>query len=209
MGRLDEAESTFADAVGRARDDARAMIGWGVVALKREDFGVASGRLARARELLGDRTPPAVWYWAMTLAHSGEGDHDAARELAAEATAAYPGKAVLANNLAVLLEVAGLISEAEQVLRDAFEQEPTLPQISKNLGDLFYRGGNYDEAYSAYERAAKLSPDLGDDLYFKLGNLAYKRNDRERAQGYWERATMLNAGHQLARANLDMLENAG
>ena len=85
----------------------------------------------------------------------------------------------------------------------------TLPQISKNLGDLFYRAGNYDEAYASYERAAKLSPDLGDDLYFKLGNLAYKRNDRDRARGYWERATTLNAGHQLARANLDMLENAG
>ncbi len=209
MGRLEEAEATFADAVGRARDDPRAMIGWGVVALKQDDFSVAAGRLARARELLGDRTPPAVWYWAMTLAHTGEGDHDAARDLAAEAVKAHPEQAVLANNFAVLLEVAGSVPEAQQVLRKAFEQEPTIPQISKNLGDLFYRAGNYDEAHSSYERAAKLSPDLGDDLYFKLGNLAYKRNDRERAQGYWKRATTLNAGHQLARANLDMLENAG
>jgi tetratricopeptide (TPR) repeat protein len=143
----------------------------------------------------------------MTLAHTGEEDHDTARELATEAVSEHPGQAVLANNLAVLLEVAGSVAEADQVLRDAFEQEPTLPQISKNLGDLFYRAGNYDEAYASYERTAKLSPDLGDDLYFKLGNLAYKRNDRERAKGYWERATMLNAGHQLARANLDMLEN--
>ena len=209
LGRLDEAESTFADAVSRARDDPRAMIGWGVVALKREDFGVALGRLARARELLGDGTPPPVWFWAMTLAHTGEGDHEAARELAAEAVASYPEQAVLANNLAVLLEVAGSIPEAGQVLKEAFEQEPTLPQISKNLGDLFYRAGSYDEAHTAYERAAKLSPDLGDDLYFKLGNLAYKQNDRERARSYWERATTLNPGHQLARANLDMLENAG
>ena len=83
---------------------------------------------------------------------------------------------MLANNLAVLLEVAGIGGRGgQQVLRDAFEEEPTLPQISKNLGDLFYRAGNYDEAYASYERAAKLSPDLGDDLYFKLGNLAYKR----------------------------------
>ncbi len=58
-----------------------------------------------------------------------------------------------------------------------------------------------------YERAAKLQPTLGDDLYFKLGNLAFKSQDSNKAKGYWEQATSLNPGHQLARANLDMLES--
>ena len=52
-----------------------------------------------------------------------------------------------------------------------------MPQISKNLADMFYRNGRYDDAVEAYERAAKLDPELGDDLYFKLGNIAYKRSD--------------------------------
>lgn len=208
VGELEEAETAFADAVSRARDDARAMIGWGIIALKREEFGVATGRLARARELIGEVTPPKVWYWAMTLAYTGEGDLDAALALAREGGAAYPEHAVLANNVAVLLEGAGEVSEADEVLQAAFEAEPTLPQLSKNLGDLRYRAGNYDDAQSAYERAAKLNPDLGDDLYFKLGNLAYKRKDADQAKSYWEHATELNPGHQLARANLDMLEPA-
>ena len=32
------------------------------------------------------------------------------------------------------------------------------------------------------EGKPKLSPDLGDDLYFKMGNIAYKKRDRDRAR---------------------------
>jgi tetratricopeptide (TPR) repeat protein len=81
-----------------------------------------------------------------------------------------------------------------------------MAQVSKNLGDLLYRAGRYDDAFEAYERAAKLSPDLGDDLYFKMGNIAFKRRDKERARICWKRVTELNPGHQLARANLDTLD---
>ena len=71
---------------------------------------------------------------------------------------------------------------------------------------MLYRNGRYDEAKEAYERAAKLSPDLGDDLYFKLGNIAYKRRETARARESWSRATALNPGHELARTNLEMLD---
>ncbi|HEU5051166.1 MAG TPA: DUF4388 domain-containing protein, partial [Gemmatimonadales bacterium] len=64
LGRLDEAEAAYADAATRARDDARIPLGWGIVALKRGDAAAAATRLARARELLGKRPVPAVWYWA-------------------------------------------------------------------------------------------------------------------------------------------------
>jgi tetratricopeptide (TPR) repeat protein len=115
---------------------------------------------------------------------------------------------VLRNNLAVLLELAGDPAGADTQLRAALNEDPTLPQVSKNLADLLYRAGRYDEAYEAYERAAKLDPDLGDDLYFKLGNIAFKRRDHARARDGWTRATELNPAHQLARANLDMLDTA-
>ena len=94
------------------------------------------------------------------------------------------------------------------MLKAAYAEEPTLPQASKNLADLCYRAGRYDDAFEAYERAAKLDPSLGDDLFFKLGNIAFKRRDHARAREGWTRATELNPGHQLARANLDMLEAA-
>ena len=208
LGRLDEAEAAWADAAGRAKDDARIMLGWSVVALKRGEYQTAQGRLARARELLGSRPVPALWYWAATLAGAGLDDLNGALRDARAGVEAYPAHAVLQNNLAVLLELTGDPAGAETVLRSALGEDPGIPQISKNLADLLYRAGRYDEAREAYERAAKLAPDLGDDLYFKLGNIAYKRRDRDRARASWSRATALNPGHELARANLEMLDLA-
>jgi tetratricopeptide (TPR) repeat protein len=206
LGRLEEAEAAAGDAAGRARNDARVMLGWSLIALRRSEHQVAQGRLARALELLGGKPAPAVWYWAATLASAGLDDTDGALRAARDGAAAFPGNAVLQNNLAVLLELTGDMTGAEAALRAALAEDPSLPQVSKNLADILYRNGRYDDAKEAYERAAKLSPDLGDDLYFKLGNIAYKRRDHGAARAGWSRATALNPGHELARANLDMLD---
>jgi tetratricopeptide (TPR) repeat protein len=206
LGRLDEAEAAYGDAAGRARDDARVMLGWSVVALKRGDNKVAQGRLARARELLNGKPVPALWYWAATLATSGLDDAESALQIAREGVATYANNPVLQNNLAVLLELSGDVEGAEAMLRAALAEDAALPQVSKNLADILYRNGRYDEAAEAYERAAKLNPELGDDLYFKLGNIAYKRRDHARARESWAQAASLNPGHQLARANLEMLD---
>jgi tetratricopeptide (TPR) repeat protein len=206
LGRLDEAEAAYGDAAGRARNDARFMLGWSIVALKRGDHKVSQGRLARARELLNGKPVPALWYWAATLASSGLDDSEGALRTAREGVAAHPKNPVLQNNLAVLLETSGDVEGAEAMLRTALAEDAALPQVSKNLADILYRNGRYDEAAEAYERAAKLNPELGDDLYFKLGNIAYKRRDHARARESWAQATSLNPGHQLARANLEMLD---
>ena len=206
LGRLAEAEAMYAEAASKARDDARIMIGWGVAALKRNDPEVALNRLQRAGELLADRSRPPIWYWAMALATACQGDLVGAMEIAQSGVGAHPNSAPLRNNLAVLQELGGDLASAEMMLRTAPAENPTLAQVSKNLGDLLYRAGRYDDAFEAYERAAKLSPDLGDDLFFKMGNIAFKRRDRERARACWKRVTELNPGHQLARANLDTLD---
>src|SRR2546430_6401400 len=44
-------------------------------------------------------------------------------------------------------------------------------------------------------RAVELAPDLGDDVYFKLGNIAYKRNDRDLAPQLDRKSTRLNSSH--------------
>jgi tetratricopeptide (TPR) repeat protein len=208
LGKLDEAEAAYGDAAGRSREDDRIMLGWSIVALKRGDNKVAHTRLLRTRELLNGKPAPALWYWAFTLASAGLDDADAALKTAREGVAAFPNNAVLQNNLAVLLELSGDIEAAETMLRAALAEDPALPQVSKNLADILYRNGRYEEAAEAYERAAKLNPELGDDLYFKMGNIAYKKRDHARARESWAQATTLNPGHQLARANLEMLDLA-
>ena len=134
-------------------------------------------------ELLGGKPAPALWYWAATLASAGLDDRDGALQAARAAWPRIPANAVLQNNLAVLLELSGDVAGAEKMLRAALAEDPALPQVSKNLADMLYRNGRYDEAAEAYERAAKLDPELGDDLYFKLGNIAYKRQGPRPARG--------------------------
>jgi tetratricopeptide (TPR) repeat protein len=206
LGRLDEAEAAYGDAAARAPEDARITLGWSIVALKRGEAQVAQGRLARTRELLGTKPPPTAWYWAAALTSAALDDAAGALRAARDGAAAHPANPVLQNNLAVLLEQAGDVAAAEAALRAALAEDPSLPQVSKNLADILYRNGRYDDAREAYERAAKLAPELGDDLYFKLGNIAYKRRDKLQARESWSRAATLNPGHALARANLDMLD---
>src|SRR5882672_3251312 len=204
LGRLDEAEGAYGEAAARARTDAKVYLGWGVVALKRGDYGGAAGRLDRARELFG-KAPPPAWFWARALAAAGAGEFEQAQDLADEGAEAYPSHAALQNNLAVLKELSGDLTGAEDLVRAARKNEPSLPQLSKNLGDLAYRGSRYDEAWEAYSRAIELAPDLGDDVYFKLGNIAYKRNSRELAAQLWRKALEINPKHELVKANLDTL----
>ncbi|HEX9611352.1 MAG TPA: DUF4388 domain-containing protein [Gemmatimonadales bacterium] len=206
LGRLDDAENVYAEAASRARTDPRIHLSWGIVALKRGDYESAAGRLDRARELFADRIP-AVWYWARALTSAGSGDFAAAEELASDGAEAYPSHAVLRNNLAVLHELAGKLEAAEELVRAARRDEPSLPQLSKNLGDLAYRASRYEEAWEAYQRAVELVPDLGDDVYFKLGNIAYKRNERDLAARLWRKALELNPSHELVKTNLDTLSN--
>ena len=204
MGRLAEADAAFAAAASRSPQDPRVHTGWGIVALKRGQGDAAIERLDRARALFGERIPP-VWYWARVLAALVSGQEDGALALADEASERYPKSAALHNNLAVLCERAGQIERAEKVLAAALEEDPSLPQLSKNIGDLHYRAGRADEALAAYQRAIKLAPRFGDDVYFKLGNIAFKQARREDAEQYWRETLALNPQHEMARRNLETL----
>ncbi|HUK21084.1 MAG TPA: DUF4388 domain-containing protein [Gemmatimonadales bacterium] len=204
LGRLPDAEAAYSEAAARGKNDPRTFLGWGIIALKQGDFASAAGRLDRARELF-QGVPPPVWFWARGLAAASAGEFELADQIAEEGAEAYPSHAVLQNNMAVLHELAGDLEKAEELIQTAKKSEPSLPQLSKNQGDLAYRGSRYDEAWEAYSRAIELAPDLGDDVYFKLGNIAYKRNDRDLATMFWRRALELNPKHELVKANLDTL----
>ncbi len=201
-GRLDDAESALANAVQANTHDARLWTAWGLLALRRNEPALALERFARARDLLGTTMPPARWFWGCGWAQGLSEAWPDAMGTMREGVTAYPDHPVLRTTLGVLLEGTGEVGEAEAHLRHALGEDPTIPQISKNLGDLLYRAGRWDEAEESYERAARIAPALGDDVYFKLGNLACRRGDLAGARQHWEQAIRLNPEHALARANL-------
>jgi tetratricopeptide (TPR) repeat protein len=205
LGLLDDAEQAYGEAVSKSKHDERPMIAWGMVAVQRGDFDVALSRLDRAKELAGERPLPAMWFWSRAVALAATDRLDEAERVLRAGLETYAEHPILSNNLAVLLELSGDVGQAEDLLRAAIAVEPSLPQPSKNLGDILYRAGKYDDAWEAYERAIKHQPKLGDDVYFKLGNIAYKRREKEIAGEMWRRALELNPQHELAKTNLDTM----
>ncbi|MFQ5550093.1 MAG: DUF4388 domain-containing protein [Gemmatimonadales bacterium] len=205
-GQFEAAESVFAEAASRERSDSRIMVGWGIVALQSGEYEVAAARLDRTRELLGDMVPPPIWYWARSLASASTGDFEAATKILEEGVVKHEENAVLRNNLAVVLELTGDLDQAEVHLREAAVLQPSFAHVHKNLGDVAYRRGGLEDAWDSYLKAVKLHPALGDDVYFKLGNIAYKWGDRDGAARYWSKVLELNSSHQLARTNLETMK---
>ena len=207
MGRLGEADAAYASAATRAPKNAKILTDWGVLGVKRGLGREAAERLDKARTLMGNDKPPAVWYWARVLAGLVEGREADVLGIAEEGVQQYPKNAPLRNNLGVLYERANKVEAAEKVIGAALEEDPSLPQLSKNLGDLYYRSGRTDEAQQAYLRAVKLAPRLGEDVYFKLGNIAFKQLRKADAAGYWKEVVALNPNHEMAKKNLETLEH--
>lgn len=202
LGDLDAAEAALGEASAQAPGDPRLWTARGLLALRRNEVAAALDRFARARDALGANAPPARWYWGCAWAHALLESWPDALVLGREGVAAYPQHPILRTALAVMLEATGEVGEAEAHLRHALGEEPALPQISKNLGDLLYRAARWDESEEAFERAVTLAPALGDDTWFKLGNLACRRGDLPAARTRWRSALDLNPEHALARANL-------
>ena len=203
MQRYDDARKALEEAVRRGGGtDPRVHTSLGVVCLLSGDLPGAEASLAAARKWFGERSPTPAWYHYMALAAGLAGDVRRASAVLREGTAAYPRSAVLLNNLAAVLERIRHYDDARVAAEHGVQEDVGLAQLHKNLGDLHYRAARYDEAMESYLRATKASPELGGDVYLKLGNIRLRRNEREEAVRCWERALELDPQNAIVRTNL-------
>jgi tetratricopeptide (TPR) repeat protein len=208
LGRYDEAADVVAQAVRVGGNDPRTRLAAGVLALRRGDIAEADAALSDAA-LLWDRRPkPAAWYHYAALTAALANDIDRAIGLLSDGVSAHPHAAVLLNNLGVALERRGRLPDASMAFERGALEDATLPQLHKNLGDSYYRSGRYDDALESYLRAVKHRPNLGADVYLKLGNLRYRRQEREEANRCWKRALELEPTNAIARTNLETARQA-
>ena len=203
LGRHDEASDVLAQAVRVGGSDPRIKLSAGVLALRRGDIAEADAALNEAAALWDRRPKPAAWYHYSALAAALANDVDRAIGLLSDGVAAHPHSAVLLNNLGVALERRGRFPDAALAYDRGALEDATLPQLHKNLGDSYYRSGRYDDALESYLRAVKHRPNLGADVYLKLGNLRYRRQEREEANRCWKRALELEPTNAIARTNLE------
>ena len=203
LGRFDDAQAALADAVkwGGAKD-ARIQTTVGVVALRAGEVAAADRALQDARPLFGTKPPTAAWFHYSALTAALLGELDRAVTLLQEGTAAHPHAAALHNNLAAVEERRGRYAEALQAAERGVIEDAGLAQLHKNLGDCHYRAARYDDALESFQRAVKINPQLGDDVYLKLGNIRFKRQERDEAVRCWELALALDPSNAIVRTNL-------
>ncbi|GMV08927.1 MAG TPA: tetratricopeptide repeat protein [Gemmatimonadaceae bacterium] len=202
-GRLDEARQALARAEQLLPQDPAVQLAVAVLALRRHDVAGADAALRQAAGLAGTRGRPAAWFHYAGLVAAILGDIDRAVALLSEGVTVHPHSAVLLNNLAAALERRGRYAEAAAIVERGQLEDPTLPQLHKNAGDLHYRAGRYDEALECYQRAVRVAPDLGGDVWLKLGNIRFRRRERDEALKCWERSLALAPDNPMARNNID------
>ncbi len=204
LGRFDEAKVALDNAVRRGgAKDARIQTTLGVVALRAGDVAAADAALKSARPLFGTKPPTAPWFHYAALTAALLGDLERAYQLLTEGISTHPHAAPLHNNLAVVQERRGYHPEALHAAERGVQEDAGVAQLHKNLGDCHYRAARYDDALESFQRAIKLNPTLGDDVYLKLGNIRFKRQEREEAVKCWEQALALDPGNAIVRTNLD------
>ncbi|HEX2189646.1 MAG TPA: DUF4388 domain-containing protein [Longimicrobiaceae bacterium] len=205
-GRTDDALAAAEEAARLAPKRPQVLLTRAVLLLKGGDAPAASRAFAEYREALGEGRPPAAYFAFAVLAEAAAGRDAEALRLGEEGLALHPHAPLLLLHLGAVRERRQEWQEAEALYRRAAEEDGRLPQAHKSLGDVLYRRGAYDEAEAAFGTALELAPDLGDDTYFKLGNIHYKRMHREEAVRLWRRALDLNPGNAVVRTNLELVQ---
>lgn len=206
VGRYPEALGALQEAHKRGgAKDPRIQTSMGIVSLFMGDVPASDRTLSAAKPLWNGK-PSAAWYHYAALVASLLGDLGRAQQMLQEGITQHPRAAALHNNLAALLERRGQYDEALRTAERGLTDDPAMAQLHKNIGDLYYRASRFDEAFASFERAVKANPDLGEDVYLKLGNIRLRRQEREEAAQCWERALQLDPDNTIVRTNLENLK---
>jgi tetratricopeptide (TPR) repeat protein len=203
-GRIDEARASLVDAAAARPSDPMVRLAQGVLSLRAGDVDAAARHLDECAVHWPPDARPAAWFHYASLVSALRGDLDRAVMLLEDGVRAYPRAAALHNNLAVVLERRGRYEEAAVAADRAITEDPAQAPSHKNAGDLHYRAGRYEDAMECYLRAVRSDPNLGGDVYLKLGNIRYRRRERDEAVRFWERSLALAPDNPMARNNLEM-----
>ena len=181
----------------------------GVAFLEANEVAEANASLLQYRHRLTVNQQPAeIYFYYAALAAALAKRLNDAETLVHEGLEQHPTAAPLLLLAGLFAERKGEYQTAEKWFRQVIEEDPTIVQAHKNLGDVAYRRGAHDDALVHYQRALVLNPALGDDTYAKIGNILYKLKDRDGALDYWQKALDLNPKNQVVRNNLEIVQNA-
>ena len=122
-----------------------------------------------------------------------------------EAEEARPGLAETHFRLALYLQEAGALPEAESALRLALSRSPSNRMLIYRLGRIQEARGQLDAALATFARAAEISPDWAYP-WLRTGLVLQRQGRRVEALAAMERAHARAPGNRRVRANLGALQ---
>ena len=147
------------------------------------------------------KDPRFPWLHARALFRSG--DSTRAIQMLEEAAKSFPKEQGIQLELADFYADAGRGADAEKLLRQMLEADPSNPDALNYLGYMLARNGqNLDEAIQLVNRALKSEPDNGAFLD-SLGWAHFKRGDLNEAEKY------LGAAAAQLPDNSEILDHLG
>jgi tetratricopeptide (TPR) repeat protein len=206
LRRFDESAEALERAEAVRPGDPELQLAMGIALLRKGAVGPALKCLRSYRTAPDLKTPSEFYYAYTVLAAAIAGQLDYAITVGREGLVHYPESGPLLVNTGAVLEQRGELQAAEALYTRAVGRSPVPAQAHKSLGDQAYARGQHDQARIQYEKAVKIDPRLGDDVYLRLGTLAFQDRDRDVARLLWKRALDLNPDNQEVRSRLEGLD---
>jgi tetratricopeptide (TPR) repeat protein len=173
------------------------------------DFIAARASFERYRTLLRrGMKPSADYYYYHGLNLAILHDLNGADAVIAAGLDEYADSPPLLLLSGMISERRGDLDDADRCYRQVLLEDMSIAQAHKNLGDICYRRGAHEEALNRYMRAAEVDPELGDDLFARIGNLLYKSRRPDEAVEHWRRSLELNPDNIIVRNNLQIATDA-
>ncbi|MCP4346059.1 MAG: tetratricopeptide repeat protein [Desulfobacterales bacterium] len=98
----------------------------------------------------------------------------------------------------------GEYEKALKLFIDAQLEDPDKPEILYNIGNAYYKTGDYDSAANSFKQALKSEDKrLRQKAYYNLGNSNFKKDDLENAIKNYEEAVKLDSNDENAKQNLE------
>jgi tetratricopeptide (TPR) repeat protein len=187
------------------------------VALARAIALLESGDVTRAGDSFGEYrrrlphgVPPAAMYFHYAaLAMAAGRDVEGAQELVDEGLAHHPNSAPLLLLRGLMALHGGHLDDAERWVTRAIEEDGTLPQAYRALGDIAFQRSAHEDALRCYLRAVDFDPALSDEVHARIGMILYRERQYDAAVRHLQRAIELNPSNQLARSHIEIVAHAG
>lgn len=202
LAYMERAEEFYERAIRLDPENARVMANYGVLAYKQNLLSDAEERLRIALEI-DPNMIFAKFFLALVFLENGL-INEAIDEFL-EVTKKEPAVWQVYYNIGQIYVNMEKFESAEHMLRKASDMTEDMAP-SKALVELHFLEKNFDAAESILEHIISVKKN-DFDSYYKLGNIKYRKADREGAVRYWERALEIQPDNQILKKTLDTVKN--